>query len=299
MREKSNEELLKLVDEDNIEAEFELARRIYYGKEIKQDYKVAYDILKMIKDKRFEELSIKSKNALEGMLADMYFYGRYFEVDKKKAYDEYRKIVEKYDDVISLKKLVEGLFRGNGIEKDVDEAVKYANKGLALGNNFFAYYIGKYEYDNKNYQEAKKYFEIALDEKYDDSYFYLGTMYYEGYGVEKDLEKANAYFLKIEKDMLKSSIYLSLGLEEKIEFDSLIIKLRVFKNLKENALNMKKSHPYRKYYLRINTLNTSAIEFIVNNCLIPHLQEYLKSNIFRQDFKNEDEVESYVDSILK
>ena len=171
--------------------------------------------------------------------------------------------------------------------------------GLALGNNLFAYYIGRYEYDNKNYQEAKKYFEIALDEKYDDSYFYLGTMYYEGYGVERNLEKANEYFLKIEKDMLKSSIYLSLALEEKIEFDSLIIKLRTFKKLKEIALKMKKSHPYRKYYLRINTLSTSAIDFVVNNYLVPFLQEYLKSNIFRQNFKNEDEVEFYVDSILK
>ncbi len=299
MREKSNEELLKLVNEDNIEAEFELTRRIYYGKGVKQDYEKAYDILKSIKDKKFEELSVENQKTLELMLADMYFYGRYFKEDKKKAYDEYKRIFEKYDDVISLERIVEGLFRGNGIEEDVDEAVKYAKRGLDLGYNFFAYYIGKYEYDKKNYQEAKKYLEIALDEKFDDSYFYLGTMYYNGYGVEKDLKKANKYFLKIEKDMLKAMMYLSLAVEEKIELDSLIFKLRIFKQLKETALKMKKSHPFRRYYFRINTLNTSEIEFVVNNFLMLHLQEYLKTNTLRQDFKNEEEVDFYVNSVLK
>ena len=78
MKEKSLEELKKLVEENNMDAIYELASRNYYGKDVEQNYEEA-----------FKGYLIASENGIVDaryMVAFCYYYGKGVEIDYDKAF---------------------------------------------------------------------------------------------------------------------------------------------------------------------------------------------------------------------
>lgn len=66
------------------------------------------------------------------------------------------------------------------------------------GDVYAMYYVGEYYYNNKEYDEALKYYKEAADKNYGPAYYKLASLYYneERNGVPYDKQKAMEYYKK-------------------------------------------------------------------------------------------------------
>ena len=70
--------------------------------------------------------------------------------------------------------------------------------------------LGKQNYDDKNYELALHYFQMAADEGHDNAIYYLGECYYYGYGVKEDYKEAVRYY-RMAMDLGNSKAISDLG----------------------------------------------------------------------------------------
>ena len=89
-------------------------------------------------------------------------------------------------------------FYGDGVEQDINEAVRYyrlsAEQGYPNGqlNLGECYFYG--DGVEQSFEEALKYFRLAADQEYAPAQGYLGKCYEEGLGVDQDLSEAFKYW---------------------------------------------------------------------------------------------------------
>ncbi|MGX3045481.1 tetratricopeptide repeat protein [Helicobacter sp. T3_23-1056] len=77
------------------------------------------------------------------------------------------------------------------------EAIRYAEKAIALGNNSGYNSLGSVYIELKDYVNAKKYYEIGCNiVGIAESCHNLGVMYDEGQGVRQDYDKARGLWTK-------------------------------------------------------------------------------------------------------
>ena len=95
--------------------------------------------------------------------------------------------------------------------KDMD-LTKDALKDAAYRGDLFATKkLGLKHYADKDYKEAKKWFEIAAIKKEPEAMRYLGILYFMGQGVELDYELATQWFAKaVRAGDLESTRYLRI-----------------------------------------------------------------------------------------
>jgi len=93
---------------------------------------------------------------------------------------------------------------GKGVEQDYEEAIKYykmaieKGNGKAMNNLGRIYYNG--DYAEQNYEEAIKYYKMAIEKGEEHAMNNLGIMYEHGHGVEQNYEEAIKYYkMAIEK----------------------------------------------------------------------------------------------------
>ena len=173
MKNKSIEELEKLIAENNAEAMYEMG--IYLSKNensTDKDYNKAVKYFK-----KAEELGyIKGKYGI----ARSYYYGIGVEQDYEKAYTMFYELMTQYND---------------------PDAKYYIGQ---------MYYYG--ELVKKDYKKAEKYLKNSITEDDCAPEYYLGCIYKEGgYGIDKDCKKSKEYFGKVECDLCKTLIYHSLA----------------------------------------------------------------------------------------
>lgn len=168
--------------------------------------------------------------------ADNYFYGiNNTRQDYRKAIKEYEKMASKDDDIAQYK-LAQCYENGYGGMKNLDRARTYYQLASAAGHYDATYslarltadarqreklYIqaaqqgsipsmeiaGNFFLEKKDYDNAKKYFEMGISEGADDlsdqangirsnCLLKLGEIYYNAYGVNKDVITARSYYEK-------------------------------------------------------------------------------------------------------
>ena len=173
---------------------------ICYG--MQQDYKNSYEYTN-----RAYKLDNNNKDANYNL---GFLYENGFHVDKNlnKAIVYYEKALEqKYN----LAAYALGFIYSNKDYQyhDVNKALDYFTKALNGGiNAAIAYICDIYIWDKKEY---KKVFEIATSEKYDPEYVAeaLGDLYYNGYYVPVDYDKAYSCYTILEN--ISSSIQYKIG----------------------------------------------------------------------------------------
>ncbi|MCQ2911628.1 MAG: tetratricopeptide repeat protein [Clostridia bacterium] len=100
-------------------------------------------------------------------------------------------------DPIVYHKLGYLFMNGLGVEKDVDRALEFYNKGVAFSQLGCLYNLGIYCVNSGDYVKAKEYFEKAIETGLPLGYYGLGYLYaLDVEGVEKDLDKAYELFDK-------------------------------------------------------------------------------------------------------
>ena len=117
--------------------------------------------------------------------------------DPRKAVEYFLKGVEK-DDPKSALYLAEMYLNGEGIERNVDQALHFfemaANLGLAEAQRILGIMYVQGKEVPIDYEKAAKLFQSAADQGDNYSRYYLGVMYENGEGVEKDELKAADLF---------------------------------------------------------------------------------------------------------
>jgi len=89
-------------------------------------------------------------------------------------------------------------FDGKGVEKNMDECLKYYQLSADQGNEVALFSLGLMYYDGdgvpQDLERAREYFQAAADEGHSVSMCNLGGIYYAGEGVDKDAKKAFSYY---------------------------------------------------------------------------------------------------------
>jgi hypothetical protein len=113
--------------------------------------------------------------------------------DFKKQLFEYALNKAKSGDVGNMNQV--GFYYQYGIGVDVDEdlSMEWYKKSAKLGNTEAMSALGHMYYNKKNYGEAKTWFEHASLLLYGHADYMLAILYYNGNGVNKDLDKVINY----------------------------------------------------------------------------------------------------------
>lgn len=147
-----------------------------------------------------------------------YYYGRGTEKDYKKAVDALEKVNGISEAYVVLGEIYQ--YGGNGVQRDAKVANKYY-KIAAENNNKTGLYEMAVAYENSgDYGKAVEYYNkvLELDYQVNNVNNALGNIYFNGNSeVKRDLEKAKAYFEKLDNelndggnyDLMLGKIYLS------------------------------------------------------------------------------------------
>jgi TPR repeat protein len=87
-------------------------------------------------------------------------------------------------------------FNGEGVEKNVDAAVKYFTKGADLNDPESEYFLCIACKSLEKYSESRNWCLKAANKSYSPAMYSLGCIYELGIGVEKDFEEAFQWFKK-------------------------------------------------------------------------------------------------------
>lgn len=217
----------------NVEANHFLGRIYYYGNEVSQDFEKAKEYFEKAKDSDLKDNNIYLGNLYlwgNGTEVDYRKARDYYEIDEayklNKYYTlEYAEILlldktsEKEDIAVAIDiyenlkesiefeslckyRLSQIYIKGLQVDKNFDKAKKYLEEIIKSAKPFdmmkeVLYMLGGIYYDSKEYSASKRYFEASVKHGSLDANYYLGKMYYYGYDVDKDLDKAKSYFEKI------------------------------------------------------------------------------------------------------
>ncbi|KAK8865535.1 Interleukin-1 receptor-associated kinase 4 [Tritrichomonas musculus] len=111
-------------------------------------------------------------------------------------FDKYEFVTkEKYPKTINRLGCI--YYVGDHIKTYKDKAIKYWQKLEDYNYAISLFNSGVYYFnDEKNYSKAREYFEKAANQNEANSFYFLGRIYYVGYGVTHDFAKAKYYLEK-------------------------------------------------------------------------------------------------------
>lgn len=164
-------------------------------------------------------------------LGNIYYYGLDVEKNFKKAFGLYLK-ASTFNIAEAFNMLGVLSFNGEGVNKNLEDSVYYFEKAKDLGNltamfNLALIYV--FSEDKKDYCKAHAYLEKLVDLGYILAKDVLDYLYYNGYGENKDYNKALNYW--INNDILDFSninmnndINIPYTIEDFGNFEELVIE---------------------------------------------------------------------------
>jgi TPR repeat protein len=84
--------------------------------------------------------------------------------------------------------------QGKGVPKDTNEAIKLFRQAADASDVNAAHSLGDLYYDNKQYEDAREWYEIAAEGGVADAEFGIGLMYDLGQGLPVDYDRALKYY---------------------------------------------------------------------------------------------------------
>ncbi|WP_204966184.1 tetratricopeptide repeat protein [Megamonas hypermegale] len=124
------------------------------------------------------------------------------QVQGKEYLNEYEKMMYSAEQGDSEAQYLLGIMyeKGNEIEQDYEEAVKWYKESAKQGNSEAQYKLGyMYQFGDgvrQDYEEAVRWYKESAEQGNSEAQNNLGEMYYYGYGVEEDYEEAIRWYRK-------------------------------------------------------------------------------------------------------
>lgn len=108
--------------------------------------------------------------------------------------------------------------KGDGVEQDEQEGVKWLIKAAEQGHADAQYWLGRrYLHGRLNVQEATKWFLKAAEQGHAGAQYWLGRCYQLGAGVEKDELKAVEWYRKAAEQRYKIAQQVLESLELRLK----------------------------------------------------------------------------------
>ena len=279
-------------------SKYYLGEMYYLGNGIEQDYGKAYNI--------FSELTTKYDNkGAKYHLGEMYYLGDGIGQDYEKAYNIFNELATKYDDNYAKYYLGEMYYLGNGIEQDYGKAYNIFSELATKYDDEYAkcslgemYYLGNYV--GRDYEKAKDLFEQVNGYPKVNAEYYLGKIFENGgYGVIQNLEKAEEFFCKIEKDICITLIYYIFAvshvekftLNEIAKYDMEIVKRRIL------SISTP-THPARIYYKKWKSIFKKAYNDIIERLKVKLIKYKELEEKFLMLIEDEKGVEGMAQAIV-
>ena len=219
-----------------------------------------------LRAKYYYELCAKKNNSQALVnLGDIYFEGKEVEKDLSKGI-EYFEAAAKLDNVYALYILGTIYYEGKFVEKDLTKSLGYLQKASYLKHSYSLYYLGLIYYhqgelSNQNYIKAREYFDLSVKYNNPSALFYLGFIYENGKGVEKDISKAIEYYTKSASIHYFNDRTVVL---DKANYSSFAIEINM-KNLNYNR-----------------SINDLGLIYITENQDVKLAEKYLKEAAFNE-----------------
>lgn len=149
---------------------------------------------------------------------------------------------------------------GSGVNKDKKLALKYYKESIARDDACALYHLGYYQQERGDYKNAFKNFNICilLNDRMYGAYYKIGECYHRGYGVEKDMKKAQYYYVRGGKMIGYTVRKIYKNIDEQIK-DCILYYANIANNKFELEKNPKR---YQKYIPRLEKLYPASYEFI-------------------------------------
>lgn len=198
----------RLADEGYLDGMVNTAQSYLVGKGVEKDEKKAFNLFKEVAEtpllSRNNMSDITIQECAKNMMAECYDNGWGVKQDPKKAFEvlmELAEIGRSEWGKKALARIAERYYMGAGVEKDMDEAFKWANKAAEEdvngdGLNILAvcYMLGLGT--PKNEKKAVSYYKEAAKKNHVKALKNLVVCYINGTGVSKDPDKAFEYAKK-------------------------------------------------------------------------------------------------------
>ena len=176
----------KAAEQSMPEAQYELAGMFEQGKGVNQNYCEAEKLYRI--------------SAEHGFAASIYRLGYNYEAgvsgfkkDKDEAFKWYFKAAMK-DYAPALCRLAKCFYQGDGIARNVNDAIKYMTMAAEQGLPVAQCYLGTMHYNNGNYAKAVKWYRKAAEQGYENAQQKLGKCYEDGIGVPKSNMEALKWY---------------------------------------------------------------------------------------------------------
>lgn len=151
-----------------------------------------------------------AKSAKNNNVRGLHYIANYYHSagEYEKMVDIYLKLANELDDTISCATLGGLYLYGDLVNKDyglakyyLDRAYEAGEEGLVLTNLALVYFMGDEKYHDID--KSIEFFNKAAEQNEGNAQYYLGLLYENGMGVEKDIEMAKKYYkLAMENDIV-------------------------------------------------------------------------------------------------
>lgn len=214
-------------EHENSKAQQALGTRYYLGEGVEKDTTealkwhrlAAKQRAKLFEKERFSDVYVRvafggSVDPIDQYeLAEKYYKGNGVEKNYEEAVKYYR-LAADHGHGWAQYSLANCCYNGNGIEKNYVEAIKYCRLAADQGNPSAQNFLGNCYYSGigvkKNVIEAVKCYRLAADQGDNWGQYYLANCYYSGEGVKKNYEEAVKYY-RLAADQGHSDAQYALG----------------------------------------------------------------------------------------
>lgn len=185
------QKVLRLAEDGDVTAQFEVGKNYYWGTNTVQDYEKAVVWYR----KAAEAGNARAQNNL----GNCYYEGEGVKKDFEEAVKWYKKAAEQ-GNANAQNNLGERYYYGQGVEQNYEEAVKWYRKSAEQGNADAQNNLGeRYYYGQgveQNYEEAMKWCMFAAEQGNEVAMCDVGFYYENGYGAERNIEEAVKWYRK-------------------------------------------------------------------------------------------------------
>ena len=172
----------------DVEAQFALGVRYYFGKGVKKDYAEAFSW--------FSKAAEKEHMKAEYNLGVCFYYGNGVEKNLEKAVEWYRKAAEKGFPKAQYN-LAKCFAMGDGVAPNLSTAKQWCQKAAENGEIDAQYTLGNIYYWNKlDVTTGVYWYQKAAEKGHADAQFQLGKCYAIGVGVRQDEWEAKSWISK-------------------------------------------------------------------------------------------------------
>lgn len=189
----------KAAENDFPAAQYALSYLYKNGIGCEEDMFKAYYWLEKAADNNFEDAYY--------VLGQSYLEGSFVEMNHKKAFIYLSKGAEAGEENC-LESLGDMYYWGFHVDKDIEKAFNLYKKSMNKGNLKLYYKVGRLYEDEGDIDRAKTYYLIGHNSRDVRATQRLGTLYYKGIGVEKNIKTAIQYMKLAAEEKSPYAIYV-------------------------------------------------------------------------------------------